>query len=124
MTATNIDAAERIRRSEFVRDSKAALARGETLEARTKQREKFANEWAAWFRQRMDRVGCDDPTELLPDAMARLQSRSAPRHESNANRNRSVANRTSPVRAPPNRLSPCAQSLRRCAKHTIVYVAP
>jgi hypothetical protein len=28
------------------------------------------------------------------------------------------------VRAPPNRLSPCAQSLRRCAKHTIVYVAP
>jgi hypothetical protein len=73
MTATNIDAAERIRRSEFVRDSKAALARGESLEVRSKRREGYANEWAAWFRQRMDRAGCDDPVELLPDAMARLQ---------------------------------------------------
>jgi hypothetical protein len=65
--------AERIRRAEYMRDSKAALARGEPFELRGKQREQFAAEWAAWFKQRMDRVGCDDPTELLPDALARLQ---------------------------------------------------
>jgi hypothetical protein len=73
MTTTNIDAAERIRRSEYARDSRAALARGETLEVRSKRREGYANEWAAWLRQRMDRVGCDDPTEVLPDALARLE---------------------------------------------------
>jgi len=28
---------------------------------------------AAWFRQRMDSTDVDDPSELLPDAMARLQ---------------------------------------------------
>jgi hypothetical protein len=73
MPTTNFTTAERIRRSEYVRDSRAALARGESLEDRSKQREEFANRWAAWFRQRMDQAGCDDPTELLPDAMARLE---------------------------------------------------
>jgi hypothetical protein len=73
ITTTNLTTVELIRRSEYVRDSRAALARGETLEVRSKRREGYANEWAAWFRQRMDRVGCDDPTELLPDALARLQ---------------------------------------------------
>jgi hypothetical protein len=69
----NLTTAERIRRSEYVRHSKAALARGESLEARTKRREGYANEWAAWFRARMDSADVDDPVSLLPDAMARLQ---------------------------------------------------
>jgi hypothetical protein len=73
MSTTNIDTAERIRRSEFRRDSLGALARGESLEKRAKQREELANEWAAWLRQRMDAADCDNPVEVLPDAMARLQ---------------------------------------------------
>jgi hypothetical protein len=73
MTATNIDAAERIRRSEYVRDSRAALARGETLQDRSKRREESANRWAAWLRQRMDASDCDGPVQILPDALARLQ---------------------------------------------------
>jgi len=73
MTTTNIDTAERIRRSEYARDSKAALARGESLEARSKRREGYANEWAAWLRQRMDASECDDPVQILPDALARAQ---------------------------------------------------
>src|SRR5262245_43958363 len=71
MTTPNLSEAERARRSEYARESKAACARGETLEARAKQREGYANDWASWFRQRMDRSGCDDPAELLPDALAK-----------------------------------------------------
>jgi len=70
---TSISTSERIRRAEYVRDSKAALARGESLELRGKQREQFANEWAAWLRQRMDAADCDNPVEVLPDALSRLQ---------------------------------------------------
>src|SRR5262245_2410830 len=70
---TNLSTAERIRRSEYVRHSKAALARGESLEARTKRREEYGNEWAAWLRQRMDSSAVDDPGSLLPDALARMQ---------------------------------------------------
>jgi hypothetical protein len=73
MTTPNLSEAERARRSEYARESKAACARGETLEARAKQREGYANDWASWFRQRMDRSGCDDPAELLPDALAKLE---------------------------------------------------
>jgi hypothetical protein len=73
MTTTNIDTAERIRRSEYARDSKAALARGESFEARSKRREGYANEWAAWLRQRMDASDCDDPVQIFPDALARVQ---------------------------------------------------
>ena len=73
MSTTNIDTAELVRRLEYRRNSLGALAHGESLESRTKRREEYANEWAAWFRQRMDSAEVDDPVSLLPDAMARLQ---------------------------------------------------
>jgi hypothetical protein len=74
MTTTSpIDEAERARRTEFVRDTKAALAQDETLEARTKRREEKADEWARWFRQNMEAAGCSDPGQILPDALARLE---------------------------------------------------
>jgi hypothetical protein len=73
MPTSNLSTAERIRRSEYVRNSKAALVSGESLEVRSKRREQYANEWAAWFRARMDGADVDDPAELLPDALARLQ---------------------------------------------------
>ena len=71
---TNLSTAERIRRAEYLRDSRAvALARGQTIETRAKQREELANQWSAWLRQRMDAADCDDPAEVLPDALARLE---------------------------------------------------
>jgi len=68
-----LSTAERIKRSELRRNDLGALASGMSLEQRTKQREEFANEWAAWLRMRMDSADVDDPTSLLPDALARLQ---------------------------------------------------
>jgi hypothetical protein len=71
---TNLSTAERIRRAEYLRDSRAvALTQGQTIETRTKQREELANNWSAWFRQRMDAADCNDPVEVLPDALSRLE---------------------------------------------------
>jgi hypothetical protein len=74
MTTPNAapDAAERARRTEFIRDAKTACANGETLDRRTAAREKRADEWAKWLRRKMDDIGCTDPTELLPDILAKL----------------------------------------------------
>jgi len=71
--AAALSTAERIRRAEYRRDNLAALARGMSLEQRAKQREECAGEWAAWLRQRMDSADVDDPVQILPDALARLQ---------------------------------------------------
>jgi hypothetical protein len=73
MTVTHLSATERARRTEYVRESKAALRRGETIEQRSKHREDKADEWARWLHQKMDESGCTDPVELLPDALARLE---------------------------------------------------
>jgi hypothetical protein len=70
---TGVDEAERARRSEFFRDSRAALQQGETLERRTQRREQKAADWARWFHEKMDNRGCTNPTELLPDALAKLE---------------------------------------------------
>lgn len=71
--AQRIDEAERARRAEYVRDTKAALDKGETFEQRSLRREKMADEWARWFRQKMDAGSVADPVVLLPDACARLE---------------------------------------------------
>jgi hypothetical protein len=71
MTAI-VSEAERHRRAELIRDSRAALQQGETLEKRTQKRNAKADAWAVWFHQRMDLDG-GDPTQFLPDALARLE---------------------------------------------------
>jgi hypothetical protein len=71
-TTTNDDA-ERARRTEIIRDTKAALAHGETFEGRAKRREEKADDWSRWFRHRMDAGDIADPVQLLPDAFARLE---------------------------------------------------
>jgi hypothetical protein len=73
MTTAIIDEAERARRAEFVRESKAALQQGQTLEQRTKRREDSADHWAQWLHQKMDNSGSSDPLELLPDIFAKLE---------------------------------------------------
>ena len=72
MPTPNLSEDERARRCEFVRNARGAAIRREPLEARTKRREKYADEWAQWWHRRMDATGCD-AVELLPDAFARLQ---------------------------------------------------
>jgi hypothetical protein len=64
VTVTHLSEAERARRSEFVLESKAALAQGKPLEQRTKIREEMAHKWAQWFRHKMDARGVErDVTE-------------------------------------------------------------
>jgi hypothetical protein len=70
---TFINEHERFRRTEYARDSKAALAQGELLEQRIAKREAKADIWVQWFRQKMDSNGNVDPVELLPDALAKLE---------------------------------------------------
>jgi hypothetical protein len=70
------DRARRIERSSRVdraRETSAAAIAGETLEIRNQKREARAGEWAKWLRQRMEDAGCTDPSEILPDAFARLE---------------------------------------------------
>jgi hypothetical protein len=71
--APRIDEAERARRAEYVRETKAALDKGETFEQRSLRREKMADEWARWFRKKMDAGSVADPVVVLPDACARLE---------------------------------------------------
>jgi hypothetical protein len=59
-----ISEAERNRRAEIIRDSRAALQQGKSLEERTRKREAKADAWTAWLRQRMDLDGAD-PVQLL-----------------------------------------------------------
>src|SRR5262245_47101331 len=80
MTTTfPIHEAERARRRDYVRDSKAAATQREPLEHRIKRRETQADEWARWFRNKMDEGRCADPVELLPDAFARLEQQASDR---------------------------------------------
>jgi hypothetical protein len=72
-TTSTISEAERARRRELVRDSKAALEQGELLEARTQKREDLAVEWSRWFRRKMDEAASSNPLEFLPDALAQLE---------------------------------------------------
>jgi hypothetical protein len=70
MTAIDI---VRTRRKEFIRQTRAALRSGETIDKRFANYEKKADDWAAWFRDRMDATGSDNPSDLLPEAFARLE---------------------------------------------------
>jgi hypothetical protein len=72
---TNIDAGEQARRREFMRDMKAASAQGQELDEYRAKRDQAADEWAAWFREAMDRHRAEDPVEVLPLALALLQER-------------------------------------------------
>src|SRR5262245_25991310 len=72
-TTSSTDPAERARRTEWARDMRGAVAHGESFEAHAKRREEKADDWARWFRQKMDAGGLADPTVLLPDAFARLE---------------------------------------------------
>jgi hypothetical protein len=66
------DASERARRSEVIKEAKAACLNDETIDKRTKRREDRADQWALWLRNKMNDAGCADPSELLPDVLAKI----------------------------------------------------
>jgi hypothetical protein len=73
MVMNQISEAERFRRSEHARDSRAALAQNENLEQQLAKRDAKADAWAKWFRHEMTRTHRTDPVELLPEALARIE---------------------------------------------------
>jgi hypothetical protein len=72
MNSIHQSESERLRRREYVRDAKAAVKAGQTIEQHSKSREDKADEWAEWLHQKMDEIGVADPTALLPDILARI----------------------------------------------------
>jgi hypothetical protein len=73
MTTTILDPHERTRRTEFVREIRSATLSGESTEQRARSRDKKIADWSRWLRQQMDTSGCSSPTEILPEALARLE---------------------------------------------------
>jgi hypothetical protein len=51
---------------------RAALA-GQTVAQRNRTRGARATEWTQWLRKEMDSHGCEDPVEVLPAALARIE---------------------------------------------------
>ena len=72
VTPNTNEARERARRTEYVRETALALRNNETLDQRTATRENRADDWSRWLRQKMDSAGTHDPSELLPDILAKL----------------------------------------------------
>jgi hypothetical protein len=70
---------ERVRRVEFVRDSRAVALGNETVAQREHERETKADKWALWLHARMYSTGSADPAAVLPDALARLEQMNADR---------------------------------------------
>jgi hypothetical protein len=64
---------ERVRRVEFVRDSRAVALGHETVEQRERNRETKSDQWTSWLHARMYSTGTTDPAAVLPDALARLE---------------------------------------------------
>jgi hypothetical protein len=63
---------ERRMRVARARESSVAALNGESATQRAKKCEARADDWARWLRQKMDDSGCDNPAELLPDILARV----------------------------------------------------
>jgi hypothetical protein len=68
-----LDNAEKRRRVEYTRETRAALQNNERLDQRIATREKAADEWARWLHDRMDAAGTNNALEVLPDALAKLE---------------------------------------------------
>jgi hypothetical protein len=78
LSMTFMSDAERVRRSQLIDDSRGAVKQGRTIEQRASDREVFADKWLSWFQSRMQQSGGGiGPAELLPDAMAELETRCA-----------------------------------------------
>jgi hypothetical protein len=64
---------ERVRRREYTRDSHAALKAGMSLEEFERAREQRVRRWIELFHSEMARTRADDPTEVLPPILAKVE---------------------------------------------------
>jgi hypothetical protein len=64
---------ERTRRAELMRDTKAALKQGLSLDQYLVGRNQAVDEWTRWFHAEMDKCRATDPIEVLPQALACVQ---------------------------------------------------
>jgi hypothetical protein len=67
--------AERVRRRELTRDSRTAIHLGLSLDQYRQQREAMISDWCEFLHAEMDRTHAIDPTEVIPQALARLEER-------------------------------------------------
>ena len=64
---------EKARRREYMRDMRAAAAVGQTLEQFQAAHEQRVQRWCDLFHAEMDKAHTDDPVEVLPAVMAKLE---------------------------------------------------
>jgi hypothetical protein len=64
---------EKVRRRELMRDSHAALKAGMSLEEFERAREQRVRRWIDLFHSEMEKTHADDPTEVLPSILAKVE---------------------------------------------------
>jgi hypothetical protein len=77
MQQQQLDEGERLRRQEFNRDIRAAIALGMDVEEYAVLREASIVYWTHWLHAEMIRLKVDDPQQVLPQIMARMEQRTA-----------------------------------------------
>lgn len=75
MQHQQMDEGERLRRQEYIRDSRAALALGMNLDQFVELSKASAADWRVWLRAEMKKSHVDDPVEILPQILARAEQR-------------------------------------------------
>jgi hypothetical protein len=64
---------EKVRRREYMRDSHAALKAGMSLEEFERARVQRVQRWIDLFHSEMERTRANDPTEVLPTILAKVE---------------------------------------------------
>jgi hypothetical protein len=94
------DVSEQVRRREFNADTRRALARGQSIDEYRSAHQANVESLTAAFRAAMERAGCEDPVEVLPESLSACGRTSSPR------------------RAARREPSPAARSRRCCARQS------
>jgi len=73
--AEGISEAERVRRQQYTRDSRAAVQLGIPLDTYLAKRDENLQDYTEWMRHEMDRIGVDDPAALLPHFAVKIEEK-------------------------------------------------
>ena len=66
---------ERTRRAELLHNTRGAVAMGVSLDEYIAKHERSVERWTQLFYAEMEKVRVDDPVEVLPAIMAKLEER-------------------------------------------------
>src|SRR5215831_13080729 len=75
VTSQKVDDDEQRRRRRYMADVRLAVGGNQTIEEMEAARTELVANWTRWFHDRMSEEHIDDPTELLPRALAELEQR-------------------------------------------------